>query len=371
MPIYKTEEKKDGLYKYLVRLNYTDKNGAHRQLTRSAWGKAEAAELEAKLKRETNLVIPSTSITVKQLSDKMLEAKKPEVRESTLDKSLRNLNRYILPYLGECRLNKLNSQIFTDWKLTIETHDLSLTTKRNIYSELRTLLNFAVKLDYLLVNPLLKVGNFKSSYEEEKEMMFYTPEEFKKYISEAKKEADDTGYYDYFVFFCVAYYTGARKGEINALRWTDYDGKEIHIHRSICQKLKGADRETPPKNKSSIRDVQVPLPLKTVLDEHKERCCQYKGFSESFHICGGAVCLRDTSVDKTNRKFAKAAGVKHIRIHDFRHSHASLLINNNINVLEVSRRLGHAKVEETLNTYSHFFPKEKEKALKVLNSIKF
>ena len=370
MPIYRTDEKKDGLYKYLVKLSLTE-NGKRKQITRIAWGKAEAAELEAKLRREMSMHDNSSSaITLKKLAEKMLEVKKPEVRESTLDKASRNLDRYVLPYLGDYKIKQFNSQILSDWKLKIETLGLSLTTKRNIYGGLRNLFNFGVKMEYMPVNPLLKVGNFRSSYEEKKEMLFYTPDEFKKYITAAKSEAELSGYYDYFVFFCLAYYLGARKGEINALRWTDIEGDTVHIKRSICQKLKGEDRETPPKNKSSVRDIQIPLPLKTVLNEHKERCKKYKDFSENNHICGGAICLRDTSLDKANRRFAESAKVKHIRIHDFRHSHASLLINNNINVLEVSRRLGHSKVEETLNTYSHFFPKEKEKALKVLNSIK-
>lgn len=368
MPIYKTDEKKDGLYKYLVRLNYTDNNGNYKQLTRSAWGKAEASELEAKLKAEMTTL--DTSVTVKQLADKMLAVKKYEIRESTLEKTRRQLNLYVIPYLGDSKISKLNTQTFIEWKLKIENLGLSIRTKRNIYSEFRALLNFAVKIDLLVKNPLIKAGNFKSSYEEKKEMLFYTPDEFKKYISVAKSEAEQTGYYDFFVFFCLAYYLGARKGEINALRWTDIEGDTIHIKRSICQKLKGEDRETPPKNKSSVRDIQIPQPLKIVLNEHKERCEKYKDFNESDHICGGAVCLRDTSIDKANRRFADTAKVKTIRIHDFRHSHASLLINNNINVLEVSRRLGHSSVEETLNTYAHFFPKEKEKALKVLNSIK-
>ena len=86
-------------------------------------------------------------------------------------------------------------------------------------------------------------------------------------------------------------------------------------------------------------------------------------------MCGGEKCLRDTSVENRNKRFAEAAGVKKIRIHDFRHSHVSLLANKGINIQEIARRLGHSNIEMTWNTYSHLYPKEEERAIKILNKI--
>ena len=63
------------------------------------------------------------------------------------------------------------------------------------------------------------------------------------------------------------------------------------------------------------------------------------------------------------------SGLKSIRIHDYRHSHVSLLANEGINIQEIARRLGHSRVEETLNTYSHLYPREEEKAVDILNRI--
>ena len=79
--------------------------------------------------------------------------------------------------------------------------------------------------------------------------------------------------------------------------------------------------------------------------------------------------MRDTSIENHNKRFAQLAGVKKIRIHDFRHSHVSLLANNGINIQEIARRLGHSKIEMTWNTYSHLYPKEEEKAVEILNKI--
>ncbi len=82
------------------------------------------------------------------------------------------------------------------------------------------------------------------------------------------------------------------------------------------------------------------------------------------------TCLRDTTIEQRNAKFASEAGLPHIRIHDFRHTHASLLANEGINIQEISRRLGHAKVEQTWNTYSHLYPREEERAVAILDLIK-
>ena len=161
-----------------------------------------------------------------------------------------------------------------------------------------------------------------------------------------------------------------RKGEIHALRWCDIDENIINVSRSITQKLKGEDRITPPKNKSSIRTLQIPEPLKEVLSEHKKRCKQFDNFSENNLICGADKSLRDTTIQNRAKKFAQLAGIKTIRIHDFRHSHASLLANEGINIQEISRRLGHSNVEMTWNTYSHLYPREEERAISVLNRIK-
>lgn len=100
-----------------------------------------------------------------------------------------------------------------------------------------------------------------------------------------------------------------RKGEINALKWSDIEGDTIHVRRSIAQKLKGTDRETPPKNKSSYRDLQMPKPLVEILGDHKKRQQSADGFTEDWRVCGGIQCLRDTSLDVKNRAFAKMAGL--------------------------------------------------------------
>ncbi len=376
MPIYKMEGKKNGKQKYRVRINYTDSFGKSKQIDRVVYGLDEAKELERRLQRDKREVVSGGNMTLEELFVKYLEAKKHEVRETSLDKSKRILQRHVIDLLGKYKLNKLNLKILQYWKNEISEKNLSLTMNQNIYKEFRALLNYAVKLEYIPNNLLLKLGNFKNGTVEKKaEMDYYTADEFKKFMSAARAEAErseqkgDFFEWNYYVFFAIAFYTGMRKGEIHGLRWSDIDGEYVSIKRSIAQKLKGGDRITPPKNQSSIRILQLPIPLIRILNKHKDRCRMFDNFSEDNYICGCDKPLRDSTIQKRNVKFSQMAEIKTIRIHDFRHSHASLLANEGINIQEISRRLGHSNVEITWNTYSHLYPREEERAVQILNRV--
>jgi len=363
---------KDGRQKYRVRVNYQDSSGVNRQIDRVAYGSKEAKDLERDLARKIKNETPAKNITVSQLYDEYVKVKSHEVRETTMRSTKTIIDNHILPHIGSIKLSKLTAPVLTNWKLIIEQKNLSITMRKHIYGELRAMLNYAVKMDYIPKNPLIKVGNFKDPLSSKKEINFYTPEEFKKFIAAARDCAENAPAlieWDYYVFFNIAFYTGLRKGEIHALKWSDINGEYLTVSRSINQKLEGEDRETPPKNKSSIRTLQLPLPLIKILDEHKLRWSEDKNFTEDFRICGGYKSLRDTSIQKKNKLYADTAGVKTIRIHDYRHSHASLLANEGINIQEIARRLGHSKIEITWNTYSHLYPREEERAVDILNKI--
>ena len=131
MPIYKTDIRKDGKQQYRVRINYTTNDGKYKQIERSAYGLAEAKDIETKLLNE---YIGNTSsnikMTVRELYDEYIEVKKYEVRQSTFEKSNRELRMYVLHYLGNERIDKLNSKILQQWKIEIDKKPLSITTKK-------------------------------------------------------------------------------------------------------------------------------------------------------------------------------------------------------------------------------------------------
>ncbi len=374
MPIYKTDKKKDGKQGYKVQINYTDKNGEYRQKAKTVYGLSEAKLAEQAMTYNVGIEAASPSrLTVNELFEEYIISKKADVRVSSLNKSIGTIKNHVIPYLANVKLEKLDVRTIQNWKNMISAKDLAIKTKQNIYKEFSTMLNYAVKMGYILSSPLYKAGNFKDVYFDKPadKIQYYTAEQFKKYISEAEKHNKTLIDKGFIVFFYIAFFTGMRKGEINALKWSDIDGDIIHVRRSVAQKIKGRPIiETPPKNKSSYRDVQMPSNLRFILEEHKQHQKEATSdFNDDFRVCGGISCLGDTAIDNKNRFFAKEADLPRIRIHDFRHSHASLLANNGINIQEIARRLGHSKIEITWNTYSHLYPREEERAIKILEDI--
>lgn len=374
MPIYKTGKSKDGKQQYRVIVCYTDSFGKYKQVSKCVYGSAEAKLTEMELQNRVEEKDLSSTITVEQLYREYYTTVSHELRASTLRKKEATFNNHILPHLKTYRLTKLTVPILQNWKNEIAEKALSLRMKQNIFKEFSAMLNFAVRTDRLNANPLNKVGNFKDAYNfelAEDKINYYTAEQFKRFISAAEKHQNSLNDLGYYTFFMLAFYTGMRKGEINALRWCDIKGNIIHIARSVNQKIKGKGYEfTPPKNVSSVRKLQIPSSLMVVLKKQKVAQQQNTDrWTENFLVCGGTTCLSDTGISNRNKQYAREAGLEPIRIHDFRHTHATLLVNSGINIMEISRRLGHADVNITWKVYSHLYPCEEEKAIKVLDTI--
>lgn len=374
MPIYKTGKSKDGKQQYRVIVCYTDSQGKYKQLSKCVYGSAEAKLTEMELQHKVEEGNTPSNMTLQQLYDEYIESVSHEIRESSMQKKKSRCEHHILPSMGKLKLTKLNTTVLQQWKNEISEKELNLNTKRGIYKEFSALLNYGVKTERLRNNPLAKLGTFKDPNifdKPEEKIHYYTAEQFKKFIAAAASHKDSLNDFGYYTFFMIAFYTGMRKGEINALKWSDIDGNIIRITRSVNQKQTGKGYVfTPPKNPSSVRNIQMPKNLKEVLAQQKERQQENSAnWNEDFFVCGGITCLSDTAISNKNIQYAKEAGLEHIRIHDFRHTHATLLINEGISIQEIARRLGHADVTVTWKVYTHLYPREEERAVKILENV--
>lgn len=169
-------------------------------------------------------------------------------------------------------------------------------------------------------------------------------------------------------FFITLFYTGMRLGEIQALTWKDFKNGELQIVKSLTRKAQGksyAIKE--PKSTSSIRNIQVGKNLELYLNKYKEKQSKLAGFNEDWFMFGNLKPLAKTTITREKDKAIKEAGVKRISIHDFRHSHASNLIANGINIVAVSKRLGHSSVEMTLRVYTHLIKTTEDQLLSYID----
>lgn len=163
MPIYKVRNtKKKGLQKYHVCINYINENGQKKQITRVAYGIDVAKDLERQLENEIKVQheIPIKKMTVRELYDDYMAVRKYEVREATLYRTDNILKYYILPILENVRIDKLSIQVLQDWKLSMEKRNISLQTKKNVYGELRAMLNYALRMEYIPRHQLARVRKF-------------------------------------------------------------------------------------------------------------------------------------------------------------------------------------------------------------------
>ncbi|EOS8268468.1 site-specific integrase [Bacillus cereus] len=156
--------------------------------------------------------------------------------------------------------------------------------------------------------------------------------------------------------------SGCRQGEILGLRWSDIDFKNgiIHIRQTVTQ---DGRIKTGAKNDSSIRSIHIPSILINELLAHKDRIeSEKQQFGAEYNDHDLVVCTQNGKpiIPRNFRQFfketTKRVGLPRIRVHDLRHTHATMLIEQNVNVKLISSRLGHSSIKTTLDIYSHVLP---------------
>ena len=294
-----------------------------------------------------------------------------KVKDTTFDTYYNRVPH--LQYLDDIKLSEFSIEHFNKWKKKIDAKpELKCTsTKNDIFKFLKAILNYGSKqLNFDFSNVYNKMTNFTDPNEIPREMEFYTYDEFKHFIS----FEDDL---KYICIFETLYYMGCRKGELRGLTWDKIDFINGLLKINIQVPTKYGSKEykfTSVKTKSSIRTLPIPEPLLTHLKSLYEEVKQYKNFNRKWFVFGSKEYgydfpIASKEIDERNNYIANLADIKRIRPHDFRHSCASLLINSGANVTIVAKYLGHTKVEETLNTYTHMFDSALDQVLDVINTL--
>jgi len=175
----------------------------------------------------------------------------------------------------------------------------------------------------------------------------------------------------YYTLFHTALFTGMRRSELLALRWCDVDFifSQISVSRSLHHLKDGSYVFTQPKSAKSKRTIALSSFAIVALREHREkqeviRLTIGKPLLESdlvFSTPEGKP-LRPNTISRAWATLATRAGVKVIRLHDARHTHASLMLKSGVHPKIVQERLGHASIQITLDTYSHVAPGLQEAA---------
>ncbi len=267
----------------------------------------------------------------------------------------------ILPYFKDFNINDLQFIDYLNWQKLIEEKNFSYNYKKNLHLIFSAFLDFCVNCYGIKKNVAKQVGNFPKKNIVKKEISFFTYEEFKKFSS-----VFDNLIYKY--FFEFMFFTGARPGEAMALKFSDLKNNYININKTIDEH--GKREFSTPKTISSYRTICIDNDLLLKLKKLKKLYCDIYNNEIDFYIFGGVKPLAPTTINRYKINACKKANLKPIRLHDFRHSHATLLIDNGVPINEVSRRLGHSSIVTTLNVYVHNNLDNEKRVLSTLNSIK-
>lgn len=351
MPAYKDE--KTG--KWFAKFYYTNWQGIKKQ----KWKRGFATKKEA-LGFERDFLEKQSAnpdMTFQNLYEIYMEDMAARLKQSTLLTKKTVLQTHILPFFGNKPINEIKASDVRRWqaKLMSSPNNYSQTYLKKINTELNSIINYAKRFYDLNTNPCGKAGTIGKAKAEE--MDYWTYDEYIAFREGVKDKPLS------YICFEVLYWTGMREGELLALSPTDidFDNKLISINRTY-QRIGGKDVFTSPKTRKSKRKIPIPDFL----------CQELSDYIQSRYMLDADERLFPVTKSYLSHEMirgCKNTGVKKIRIHDIRHSHASLLINQGCDALMLADRLGHEKVSTTLNTYSHLFPHKQQELVHSLESL--
>lgn len=350
MSVYKNEER--GTWYTIFR--YTDWKGERKQKKKEGFAlKREAQEFEREFIKKYS---GSCEMTFRSMCDLYLEDAKNHLKPTSFNVKKNILDNRVLPILGDLPINEITPNTlrqFNNQLLESEKNYSTLYLKK-INGQISCIFTFAVKYYNLTSNPC-KIYSSPSG-ETKTDIQFWTLEEFKQFIKEVER-------IDYKTAYEVLFWTGMRSGELLALTVGDIDFKNnlISINKNYA-KLNNKELTLTPKTKKSKRIIEIPRFLTDHIKEYLTHVYDYSNDTKLFTMSRPALRI---NLNKT----AEKAAVKGIRLHDLRHSHASLLIELGFQPLIVADRLGHENVKTTLETYAHLYPHKQSTVCEKLEAL--
>lgn len=287
---------------------------------------------------------------------------KQSLRPSTFQSQKELTEGRIIPGIGKYKMSQITPAIVQKfYKDLIEKEKLSAGYVRTMHIILKKAFSQAVKWQLITQNIINLVEPPRMSRAKDIETWS---------LEEATRFLEYTEGKHLHIAYVLAIYTGMRRGEILGLRWKDCDLEQGKI--SIRQTLNLVGSELifqSPKTKGSKRLITITENVIAALKKHKAEQNQNKlrfgpGYSENdLVVCnkeGNPIYPRN--LVRNFHNMMKQAGVPHLRFHDLRHTHATILLSLGENPKVVSERLGHSKVGITLDTYSHVLPDMQQRA---------
>lgn len=321
-------------------------------------------------------VRPSKLTLGKFLQDEWLPAIRSTVRPSTFRSYQLQVNRHIVPRLGSVALQRLDGGAINRLyeKLRQEGRNdgkgLSPASVRRVHAALRRALKDAVRWGKLMRNPADSADPPTARAAKAREMTTWTADELRDFLDFTEDDPNST-------LWLMLASTGLRRGEALGLRWKDVDLDTARA--SIRQTLVAVSYElhfSTPKTKRGTRQIALDKRTVKALRAHRKVQAGHKLAMGKHYQDGGLVFTRPDGTpihpDRVSKMFDQLVsrwGGRRIRLHDLRHTHATMALRAGIHPKVVSERLGHSSVTITLDTYSHAIPAMQEEAAEAIAAL--
>ncbi len=353
--------KRGKTYSYAIDIGHDPLTGKRKQISKGGFIKKKDAEAAA---RKIELLLDENRYTVlskEVFSDYIINwfdnhysnrIKQTSATNSKyiIEKHLLQKNAFANKEIAKVTTSDID--LFYNQKLQ---ENYSTSYIRKMHQLLNQSFSQAVKWKKIMFNPVADADPPSVKYEE---MSIWSLKNIQEFLRNCKGER-------HYLTFLLAIYTGMRRGEILGLHWSDIDleQKVIHVKRSLAHVPKKGYIFTSLKTKNSKRQIPIPEFVLNELVLQKKRIEEWKELvgsvfeDQDLVICTNTGSLQDPrNVVRVMKRIVKNAKVPNIRFHDIRHTHASILISAGVDIVKISKRLGHANPKITLEFYAHLLP---------------
>ncbi|MBF0719806.1 site-specific integrase [Staphylococcus sciuri] len=346
MPVYK--DSKTGKYYYSVR--YKDTFGQNkRKMKRGFDRQKDAKKAENDFIQKVKHGYSDNQLFETVFYDRLKGA---NLSERSIQKRMLEYNKYIKPKFGQIPIGKISTHQCRELRDSIiNDYDLSLSYARSVWAGFKAVMSYANKHYKLIYDPTLPVEPIPRV---KPKADYITREEFDKQVEKMENNTSRE-------LTKLLFYSGLRIGEALALQWNDFDklNGELNINKTMYLQKRKIMHET--KTESSKSIIPIPHFIKDMLAKRYEiEKEKYKYFKDDFFIFGN---LDPMSYNTFTVHFKKI--FPDIRIHTLRHSYATYLINNGVDMYVLMELMRHSNITETIQTYSHLYNGKKQEAMKV------
>ncbi|MGB5945310.1 tyrosine-type recombinase/integrase [Paenisporosarcina sp.] len=353
--------KRGKTYSYTIDIERNPISGRRKQINKGGFTRkkdAEAAARKIELEMDENRFIePSKEIFKTFMENWFTTHYQNRIKQTTVTSRRYILEKHLLhenPFANK-EISKITTEdIDAFYNLKING-DYSSSYIRKMHQMLMQAFNQAVKWKKISGNPLVDADPppVKTG-----EMSIWSLEDVQAFLNTVKGDR-------HYLTFILAIYTGMRRGEILGLKWCDIDfeRKCIHVNRSLAYIPKNGYIFTSLKTKKSKRQIPISQFVLNELCTHKKLQEDWKELvgvlyeNQDLVICTNTGTIQDPrNVNRVMKRIVKSANVINIRFHDIRHTHASILISEGVDIVKISNRLGHSNPKITYEFYAHLLP---------------